>query len=78
MDSERTTLTWNDLSKPEQQFMLFWYPRGTVTHHKGSKIAKELIQKGLLSSVGLVEGRYVTRTMTEAGRWLCESETYAT
>lgn len=71
-------LTWNDLSKFEQQYMVFWYSRGTVTHHKDSKLAASLVEKGLLSGVGLVSGRYVTRSITDYGKWLCESETYAT
>jgi hypothetical protein len=71
-------LTWDDLSKREQQYLTHAYQQRTFTHHKDSKTVVSLIEKGLLSGTGLVSGRYVTRSITDYGRRLCESETYAT
>lgn len=70
-------LTWNDLTKREQLYMIYVYQRRTISHRKDSKTAASLVEKGLLSGTGLVSGRYVTRSITDYGRWLCESETYA-
>lgn len=71
-------LSWNDLTKGEQGYLRYVYTRNIVHHRKGSKLAASLVEKGLLSSVGLVSGRYICRVITPYGKWLCESETYAT
>jgi hypothetical protein len=78
MDEQPKHINWNDLSKREQKFMLYWYSRGRlVTYLETSKVAAGLVKKGLLSPTGLKEGRYIVRQMTTLGRWLVESETYA-